>query len=249
MFVFAFAFLVVLAFLCVAVVIGGIVVRSSTWSPAVLRPMSSSATFLARVDVCIARVARVGRVIAFLIWVFAFALPLAFLERESTCVRLPSSTHVLFPADTIRSKVFGKSNTISTELFEERHCWQSFASIMIFCIKAWNISAVYQTPCLCSVGFFNRSDKSSDTAFRDQNQRVIHLYAALQMCIAERLHGCQGDRISFDFASVHQLLRDCADEAHVDSVAEAKVLILCIVNIERRPLAQASQVLVQFGQL
>ena len=55
----AFAFLVVLAFLCVAVVIGAIVERSSTWSPAVLRPMSSSATVLARVDThCVARVAR-----------------------------------------------------------------------------------------------------------------------------------------------------------------------------------------------
>ena len=83
---------------------------------------------------------------------------------------------------------------------------QSVLSIL----SVWSISAVYQTPCLCSIGFSNRSDKSSDTAFRDESQRVIHLYAALQMCIAERLHGCQGDRISFDFASVHQLLRDCA---------------------------------------
>ena len=73
---------VVLAFLCVVVVIiGGIVVRSSTWSPAVLRPMSSSATVLARVDVRIACVARVGRAISFLVLVFAFARPLAFLER------------------------------------------------------------------------------------------------------------------------------------------------------------------------
>ena len=78
MFAFPFAFLVVLAFLRVAVVTGGIVVRSSTWSPAVLRPMSSSATVLARVDVCRARV---GRAISFLVLVFAFALPLAFLER------------------------------------------------------------------------------------------------------------------------------------------------------------------------
>ena len=106
---------------------------------------------------------------------------------------------------------------------------------------------MHQTPCLCSIGFFFRSDKSSCKAFRDQSRRVIHLYAALQMCIAQRLHGCQGDRMSFDFASVHQLLRDCADEAHVDSEAEAKVLILCIVSLERRRLAQASQVLQQFG--
>ena len=71
----------VLAFLRVAVVTGGIVVRSSTWSPAVLRPLSSSATFLARVDVCGARVGRAGRAISFLVLVFAFTLHLAFLER------------------------------------------------------------------------------------------------------------------------------------------------------------------------
>ena len=73
------AFLVVLAFLCVAVVAG--VVGSSTWSPAVFRPMSSSATVLARVVVCIARVACVVRAISFLVLVFAFALSLTFLER------------------------------------------------------------------------------------------------------------------------------------------------------------------------
>ena len=71
----------VLAFLRVAVVAGGIVVRSSTWSPAVLRPVSSSATVLVRVDVCVARVALLGRAISFLVLVFAFALHLAFLER------------------------------------------------------------------------------------------------------------------------------------------------------------------------
>ena len=66
------AFLVVLAFLCVAVVTGGIIAGSSTWSPAVFRPVSSSATVLASVDVCIARVACVVRAISFLFLVFAF---------------------------------------------------------------------------------------------------------------------------------------------------------------------------------
>ena len=73
-FAFAFAFLVVLAVLCVAVVTGGIVVRSSTWSPAVCRPMSSSASVQARVDVCLDCVVRVGRAISFLVLVFAFDL-------------------------------------------------------------------------------------------------------------------------------------------------------------------------------
>ena len=80
MFAFPFAFLVALAFLRV-VVAGGFVVRSSTWSPAVFRPMYSPATVLAHVDVCRALVGRPGRAISFLVWVFAFALPLAFLER------------------------------------------------------------------------------------------------------------------------------------------------------------------------
>ena len=43
--------------------------------------MSSSATSLARVDVCRARVGRAGRAISFLDLVFVFVLPLAFLER------------------------------------------------------------------------------------------------------------------------------------------------------------------------
>ena len=80
-FAFPFAFLVTLAFLRVAVVAGGIVVRSSTWSPAVFRPMSSSATFLARAAVCRARVGRAGRAISFLVLMFAFTILLAFLER------------------------------------------------------------------------------------------------------------------------------------------------------------------------
>ena len=55
------------------------------------------------------------------------------------------------------------------------------------------------------------------------------------------------NRISFHFALAHQRLRDCADEAHVDSEAETKDLILCIASIERKRFAQASQVLEQFG--
>ena len=59
------------------------------------------------------------------------------------------------------------------------------------------------------------------------------------MCIAQRFHCCQGDRIPLDFARIHQRMRDRTDEAHVNSEAEAKVLILCVVYIERRWLAQA----------
>ena len=114
-------------------------------------------------------------------------------------------------------------------------------------LSVWRISVVYQTPCLCSVGFLNRSDKGSDTAFRFQGQRTVHLRAALQVCIGQKFHCCQGDRIPLDFALVHQRLRGCTDEAHVDSEAEAKVLVLCIVSVERRLFAQASQVLEQFG--
>ena len=129
---------------------------------------------------------------------------------------------------------------------------QGFARIMInlhqsvlSILSVWSISAVYQTPCLCSVGFLNRSDKISDIAFRDQGQRIVHLYAALQVCIAPAISVlCQGDRIPLDFALVHQRLRDCVDEAHVDSEAETKVLMLCIVSVERcglpRPLRSLS---------
>ena len=63
------------------------------------------------------------------------------------------------------------------------------------------------------------------------------------MCFAQRSHCCQGDRIPLDFAFVHQRVRDRTDEAHVYSEADAKVVVLCIVSIERGWLAQASQVL------
>ena len=59
------------------------------------------------------------------------------------------------------------------------------------------------------------------------------------------LYGCQGNLILFLFALVHQRVKDRTDEAHVDSEAEAKVLIVCIVSIERGRLAQVSQVLKQ----
>ena len=58
------------------------------------------------------------------------------------------------------------------------------------------------------------------------------------MCSAKRHHCYQGDRIPL-FAIVHQRVRDRTDEAHVDSEAEATVLILCVVSIERRWLARA----------
>ena len=53
---------------------------------------------------------------------------------------------------------------------------------------------------------------------------VVHLYAALQMCFTQRFHSCQGDRISFRFAPVHQRVRDRTDEGHVDSEAGAEIL-------------------------
>ena len=43
--------------------------------------MSSSATVLARVDVCIARAGRAGRANSYLVLVFAFALLLAYPDR------------------------------------------------------------------------------------------------------------------------------------------------------------------------
>ena len=104
---------------------------------------------------------------------------------------------------------------------------------------------MYQSPCLCSVGFLHGSDQSSYTASRYQGQCIIHLHATLQVCFSQRSHCCQGDRIPLDFTSVHQLVRNRTDEANVYSEAESQVLVLCIVSIKRRRLAQASQVLEQ----
>ena len=123
---------------------------------------------------------------------------------------------------------------------------QCFASNMIFCINGhtilgiWKTSPVSQTPCLCSVGLFNRSDEGSDTSFRDQCQ-----YATLQVCFAKRFHSCHGDRMCFNFAIAHQRLGNSTRETHVDSESEAEILIICIVSTERRRLHQACQVLEQ----
>ena len=70
--------------------------------------MSSSATVLARVDVCRARVGRAGRAISLLVVVFASVLLLAFLERVDLhtviiCARSISSRH-----SRIRYKVSGR---------------------------------------------------------------------------------------------------------------------------------------------
>ena len=100
-----------------------------------------------------------------------------------------------------------RQNTYSSQARRRSH--QSFASIMIFCIKAWT--------------------------------RVRTLpFVTLLKCFLQRFHSCWGDRISFGF---HQRVRERADDAHEDSKAEAEFLITCIVSVERRRLAQASQVL------
>ena len=120
------AFLVTLAFPRVAVVTGGIVVCSSTWSPAILRQMSSSAKVLARVDVCRARVGRAGRAIFFRVVGFAFTFPLTLL-RGSTCIQ-SSSSLVTVPADTVEfAPKFRKIITpLPTRLVAERHCWDMY---------------------------------------------------------------------------------------------------------------------------
>ena len=53
--------------------------------------------------------------------------------------------------------------------------------------------------------------------------------------------------IPFHFISVHQGVKERTDEAHVGSEAEAKASMFCVVSIERRWLAQASQVLEQLS--
>ena len=45
--------------------------------------------------------------------------------------------------------------------------------------------------------------------------------------------------IAFCFAFLHQRLRGRTDDAHVESKGEAKVLVFCIVSIERWRFAKA----------
>ena len=85
--------------------------------------MSCSATVLARVDARVACVVCVACASSFLVWVFAFALLLAFLEEgrlSSCCHHLHLFHFQLTRLDLLH--IFGKNNTIATKLFEERHC-------------------------------------------------------------------------------------------------------------------------------
>ena len=92
-FAFTFAFLVVLAFLRVAVVTGGVVVRSSTWPPADFRPMSH---VLMSVELVL-----VVLVVRFPFWMWCLPLPCTLpFTTESTCI-WSSSALVPFPADTV----------------------------------------------------------------------------------------------------------------------------------------------------
>ena len=79
MFAFPYTCVFTLAFASISV--GGIVVRSSTGIPAVFRPLSSSDTVLASVDVCRAPVGRAARAISSPALVLTFAFSLTFLER------------------------------------------------------------------------------------------------------------------------------------------------------------------------
>ena len=159
------------------------------------------------------------------------------------CQRSSRSTFPLSDVELPGSPTWFKTFRVVTPGVRRHHdlLHQGILSIL----SVWRVSTVYQSTCLSSVGFLNRSDRSSDTALRYQGQCTKHLHAALQVCIAQHYHACQGDRISLDFASAHHLVRNRTDEAHVYSEAESKVLVLCIDSIERRRLTQASQVLEQ----
>ena len=94
--VFAFPVTCIFTLAFASISVGDMVIRSSTGSQTVFRPMSSSATVLAHVDVCGARVGRAGRAISSLVLVFTFALSLTFLERVNLhpviiCTRSVSS--------------------------------------------------------------------------------------------------------------------------------------------------------------
>ena len=81
--------------------------RSSTASPTVFRPMSNSATVLACVDVCGARVGRAGRTVSFLVVGFASLLLLTFLERVDLHPIIISARYISSCHGRIRSKVSG----------------------------------------------------------------------------------------------------------------------------------------------
>ena len=54
-------------------------------------------------------------------------------------------------------------------------------------LRVRRISAVYETPCHCSVGFFHRADNGFHAALRDQSQRVVDLSTAIRVLVSREL--------------------------------------------------------------
>ena len=114
-----------------------------------------------------------------------------------------------------------------------------FAGTMIFRIKAYWRLCVSSSYWLCV-----RRHASSLLVSYTERTRVRTLLFVIRasgrsVCCMQR------DRVLFRFTSVSQLLRDWTDESHVDPETEAEVLVLSIVAIKHRSLAQTSQVFEQ----
>ena len=137
----------------------------------------------------------------------------------------------------------------SQALFEASWVFAGFSSCQdllhqgkLTVLSVTRTSAVYETPCLCSVGFFHRADKGFHAALRDQSQRVVNLSTAIRALVPESFHRLQRDRILFDLTTVQHLLRDWTEKAHVDPKTEEEVLLVSTNPFERWWLAQTSQV-------
>ena len=90
------------------------------------------------------------------------------------------------------------------------------------------------------------SKDASPCTFTAATQIRSASHSSTSVCETERTRLATAVReIGFRsiFALVHQRVRDRTDEAHVDSEAEAKVLVFCVVSIECRRFAEASQIL------
>ena len=108
----------------------------------------------------------------------------------------------------------------------------------------WSVFAMYETLALPLDSFTDPTRIRTLPFVIKANELYIHM---LQNVLHRVLFSCQGDRISFRFALVHQRVGNITDEVHVDSEAEAEIKIIRVVSIERRRLAQTSQVHEQFG--
>ena len=120
----------------------------------------------------------------------------AYVPRCSWFLRCSSSLCILLRPRVkfrrgvpfLRRPAPGLSSLIRVLLGVHPWCHDLLHQGELAVLRVRRISAVYETPYLCSVGFFHGTDKSFHAALRDQSQRVVDLSAAIRVLVPKNFH-------------------------------------------------------------